>query len=151
MRDESQRAVVGWAEYVDLPEWGIHGLRAKSDTGARSSSLHVENLVRLRGRRVSFDVVLGRKPQARRVRVTTRVSRESLVRSSNGDSERRPFVTTTIRIGPVERRIELNLVDRGRMIHRMLLGRSALAGLLVDVHHRYLLGPRKRRSPPVER
>src|SRR5262245_10726870 len=146
MADQRERQIVGWAEYVDFPEWGIRGLRAKSDTGARSSSLHVENLERLSGGRVAFDVVLGRKAEARRVRVTTRLARESAVKSSRGVPESRPFVSTVVRLGDHERRIELNLVDRGTMIHRMLLGRTALEGFLVDVGHRYLLGPRKRRS-----
>jgi hypothetical protein len=51
-----------------------------------------------------------------------------------------------MRIGPVEREIELNLVDRGAMIHRMLLGRSGLVGMVVEVDHRYLLGKGVRRK-----
>lgn len=145
MRDPSGRPIVGWAEYVDLPDWGIRNIRAKCDTGARSSSLHVENLTRLPGRRIAFDIVLGRKAHSRRVRVSTRIARESMVKSSNGDGERRPFITALVRIGDQERRVELNLVDRGKMIHRMLLGRSALHGFLVDVGHRYVHGKRKTR------
>ena len=51
---------IGWNEFVDIPEWGIKGLRAKVDTGARSSALHVENIERLSRDRVRFDVVLHR-------------------------------------------------------------------------------------------
>jgi hypothetical protein len=136
----------GWCELVDLPAWGITRLRAKADTGARTSSLHVENLVELPHRRVAFEVILHRRRVDRRVRVEAPVVRTSRVKSSNGVSSLRHVVRTTILIGPVEREIELNLVDRGEMIHRMLLGRSALSGMVVEVDSQYLLGRRPRRK-----
>lgn len=141
---------IGWSEYVDLPEWGITRLLAKADTGARSSALHVEELEELGQGRVRFRVVLHRRRRDRRVAVEARVRRRSRVRSSTGHYQQRLFVTTRLRLGPFERRIEISLVDRERMIHRMLLGRSALAGLyLVDSAHRALLGrPRRRRAGP---
>ena len=141
-----EHIVVGWAEYVDLPEWGIRGLRAKSDTGARSSSLHVENLRRLRGKRLAFDVIVRKSPSVKRVRIRAPMSREARVKSSNGSSEQRPFVTTSLRIGGQEREIELNLVDRGKMVHRMLLGRTALDGMVVDVSRRYVLGKENKKQ-----
>jgi hypothetical protein len=138
----------GWCELVDLPEWGISRLRAKADTGARTSSLHVENLVELPHRRVAFEVILHRTKRDRRVHVEAHLVRTSRVKSSNGDVTLRHVVRTTLRIGPVEREIELNLVDRGAMIHRMLLGRSALSGMVVEVDQQYLLGRRPRRRKP---
>lgn len=136
---------IGWCEYVDIPEWGIHGLRAKADTGARSSSLHVENLVELPHRKVAFDVILHRHKRDRRVNVVAPIARQGRVRSSIGVSSERHFVSCTVHIGPIEREIELNLVDRGHMIYRMLLGRSALSGLLVDPSRQYMFGRRKLR------
>jgi hypothetical protein len=138
----------GWCELVDLPDWGITRLRAKADTGARTSSLHVENMVDLPHQRVAFDVILHRHKRDRRIHVEAHMVRTSRVRSSNGAVNVRHVVRTTLRIGPVEREIELNLVDRGAMIHRMLLGRSALAGMVVEVDQQYLLGrrPRRRKS-----
>lgn len=145
---DDYKVLIGWNEYVDLPEWGIARLRAKVDTGARSSALHVENVEELSGGRVRFEVVLHRIKRDRRVRVTTRVVRRGRVRSSTGHYETRIFVTAPVRIGPVERDVEVSLVDRERMIFRMLLGRSALEGLLVDPVHRALLGrPPRRRDP----
>lgn len=141
--------VIGWTEYVDLPRWGVTRLRAKVDTGARSSALHVENLRELPRGYVSFDVVLHRKKRDRHVQVHTKILRRSHVRSSTGESSHRIFVSTTLRIGPVHKEIELSLVDRGQMIHRMLLGRSALSGpFLIDVDRRMALGtpPRRRRK-----
>lgn len=140
-----RETVVGWAEYVDLPDWKIRGLRAKSDTGAQSSALHVENLKRLRGNKLAFDVVIGRRAK-QRVRVRAPLERMGMVKSSNGTSERRPFVKTRLRIGREVREIELNLVDRSAMLHRMLLGRTALEGLLVDVSKRYVTQSRPKRK-----
>lgn len=134
------RLVVGWNEYVDFPDWGIRGLRAKMDTGARSSALHVDNIEPRSGSRVSFDVVLHRRHRDRRVRVNARVVRRGRVRSSSGHRTLRPFVVTTVRIGPVERKIEVGLVDRGEMVFRLLLGRTALDGIIIDAGRAALLG-----------
>ena len=119
--------VIGVTEYVDIPAWRILRLRAKIDTGARSSALHVENIRELGSGRVRFDVRLSRSESERRVRVEARIARRGQVRPSSGEPEERIFVAVKVRIGPVEREIELSLVDRGRMIFRMLIGRRALA------------------------
>lgn len=141
------RVVIGWSEYVDLPEWGVKRLRAKVDTGARSSALHVENIEELPRGFVRFDVVLHRAKRDRRIHVKTRIRRRGRVRVSSGHRSRRIFVATTLRIGDIEKEIELSLVDRSNMIHRMLIGRSALAGhFLINVDRRMLLG-RPHRSP----
>jgi len=135
--------LIGWNEYVDIPQWGIKRLRAKMDTGARSSALHVENIEELSRGRVRFDVVLHRKKRDRRVSVTARIARRGRVRSSTGHYESRIFVEAPVRIGSVERKVEVSLVDRERMIFRMLLGRTALAGrFLVDPEHKQLLKTR---------
>ena len=71
------------------------------------------------------------------------------MRSSNGSTETRYFVRTLLRLGPVEKMIEVSLVDRGAMIHRMLLGRTALSGpFLIDVDKRMVQTPKKRRVSP---
>jgi hypothetical protein len=122
-------------------------MRAKVDTGARSSALHVENILELPRGTVRFDVVLHRQKRDRRVPVRAQVIRRSRVRSSNGEMSQRLFVRTVLRLGSVEKTIEVGLVDREKMIHRMLLGRAALSGpFLIDVDHRMLLSSRKRRA-----
>jgi len=136
---------VGWTEYVALPEWGIGAVRAKMDTGARSSALHVDGVEEIGRGRVRFDVVIDRAKSHRLKHVTARIRRRSRVRSSNGEYETRLFVATRLRLGPLEREVEFSLVDRSKMIHRVLLGRTALEHVYVDVSHRYLLGRRKRR------
>jgi hypothetical protein len=147
--------VIGLAEYVDLPEWRVLRLRAKVDTGARSSALHVENLHELSRDRVRFDVRLHRNRPERRITIEARVVRRARVRSSTGWSEMRTFVATTLRIGTVLVEAEFGLVDRQRMVYRMLIGRTALGTrFLVDPSRRYLLdqvdGSRSR-TPEVRR
>ena len=132
--------MIGLAEYVDFPEWQVFRLRVKVDTGARSSALHVDNLRELAGGKVRFDVRLHRSRPERRVTIVAPVARRTRVRSSTGASEVRVFVTATIRVGPHSIRAEFGLVDRARMIYRMLLGRTALGSrFLVDPSRRYLL------------
>lgn len=142
-----EKILIGWNESVDLPDWGIKRLGAKIDTGARSSALHVEDLVPLTRSRVRFRVVIHREHRDRHVPVVARVSRRARVRSSNGEFETRYFVKTTMRLGAVEKEIEMSLVDRGKMVHRMLIGRTALTGdFLVDVSRRHLLDRPLRRK-----
>jgi hypothetical protein len=145
MREPPVPRIIGVAEYVDFPDWGVRGLSARVDTGARTSALHVENLQLLPESRVRFEVRLRRDDSDARVWVETKVSRRSPVRSSTGQTETRIFVKAHVRLGGREQQIEVGLVDRRHMLYRMLLGRSALEGhFLVDVTKRYALGPASR-------
>lgn len=136
---KTPKPVAGWIETVDLPDLRVFGLRAKLDTGAKSSALHVEHLVPLGTRRVRFDVIVEMQGKRRVRHVEAAVSRRSRVRSSNGEYSHRVFIKTRMRLGDVEREIELSLVDRERMLHRMLVGRTSLKGILVDPSRRHLL------------
>lgn len=133
------KPVAGWIETIDLPGLRVYGLRAKLDTGAKSSALHVEHMVSLPGGHVRFDVILESGGKHRVRHVEARVTRRSRVRSSNGEYSVRVFIQTLLRIGSLQREIELSLVDRERMLHRMLLGRTSLKGILVDPARRHLL------------
>ena len=140
-RPPSGLRIIGVAEYVDFPDWGVRQLSARVDTGARSSALHVENVRLLPGSRVRFDVRLRRDDPEARVQVETKVSRRAAVRASTGQTESRLFVKAHVRLGGREQQIEVGLVDRRHMQYRMLLGRTALEGrFLVDVTKRYALG-----------
>jgi hypothetical protein len=100
---------------------------------------------------VRFDVRLHRKKVDRRVSVEVPIKRRGRVRPSSGVAQWRIFVTAIIRIGPVEKEIELSLVDREKMIFRMLIGRTALASaFLVDAGKRYLV-TRPERGTRAER
>lgn len=144
-----EKTVIGWSEIVALPAWGIRKLKAKIDTGARSSALHVEDLVFLPGGIAEFDVVLNLSGTSKH-RVTAPITRWARVLSSNGTGERRPFVKTTMRLGGVEIPFELSLVSRGEMRFRMLVGRTALASkFLVDAgrHGARRVKPKRKKKP----
>ncbi len=145
---EEKRLVIGVAERIDLPDWGVSRLRAKIDTGARTSALHVNHIEELDGDRVRFSIVLHRNKRDERVTVEAPIVRRSRVRSSSGRSQERIIVSTRIVIGGVDKTIEVSLASRRRMIFRMLLGRSALAeDFLIDPSRRYLCSsPAPKRS-----
>ena len=131
--------VIGWRERVDLPEWGVRRLLAKADTGARASAVHAEAIEELGGGRVAFDVVYSRRHPEHRVRVEAEVVRRALVRSSTGHADERPVVRTELVMGGVRREVEMTLVSRELMSCRLLIGRTALGGLVVDPSRGYLL------------
>jgi hypothetical protein len=133
-----KKAVIGWREMVDLPEWGVTKVLAKVDTGARTSAIHVENVRHTDRGRVAFDVVRSRKKGAKINTVEAVIVRETTVRTSTGHEHERIVVATTMKIGAFEKRIELTLVSRKHMLCRMLVGRSALEDdFLVDVSVRH--------------
>jgi hypothetical protein len=134
-----EKKIVGWREYVDLPEWGIHGIRAKIDTGARTSSLHVEDIVELSNGRIGFYVVVSLRPKKRRY-VIANIIRRGNVKSSVGQKTRRWFVRTNFCLGQHQKDIVINLVGRDTMSFRMLIGRKAIEKVfLVDAGHSFLV------------
>ena len=142
-----ERPIIGRREYVALPDWGIEGVEAKIDTGARTSAIHVDNVKRLSAERVRFDVVLSRRKPDKCVRVEADLVRFTRVRSSTGHQQERFVVATRMRIGDIRRKIELSLVSRKQMLCRMLLGRTALSDFLIDVNVKHLHGVPRRRGP----
>jgi hypothetical protein len=145
--------IVGWREVVALPDWGIRAVRAKIDTGARTSAIHVDSLAELPDGRVRFDVVVREKPTLQTVRVEADLVRRAVVKPSHGKRQERLVCRTVMRIGPLEHEVELSLVSRKGMLCRMLVGRRALPGhVLVDPGRKYLHGGVKvrRRRPEGE-
>lgn len=136
---------VGWKETLDLPEWGIRDILVKIDTGAKASAIDAKNIRDLGDGRVEFEIILHRKDRDFTHTVTAAIHKRTKVRSSNGKTAERLVVITTVDLGGVLRPVELSLVNRKRMICRMLLGRSALAGsFVVDSASKYLCGKRRR-------
>jgi len=143
---EPRKLRVGWVEHVTLPDLAIPRLKAKLDTGARTSALHV---VRMRTvdtaggpmRRPILEITVpsgarGRRPQ----RVRAVVRGYVVVRDTSGRLERRPVIETALHLGPIKKRIAVTLTNRGDMLFPMLIGRTALgAGVVVDPTRRYLL------------
>lgn len=140
--------IVGWREWVALPDLGLPAVKAKVDTGAKTSSLHAFDLETFRedGReRVRFGVHPLQDDERLTVWATADVVDERSVTSSSGHEELRVVIRTPLRLGDATWPIELTLTDRRSMRLRMLLGREALAGrLLVDVRVSFLHGRRPR-------
>lgn len=129
--------VLGWEEWVSLPDLQLPAIKAKVDTGAKTSSLHAFVIEPIQGSArpmVRFGVhpVPGRNDVA--VTCTAEVIDHREVTSSNGDSERRYVIRTTLKIGDRMWPIELTLANRESMNYRMLIGRQAIQDdMLVDV------------------
>ncbi|HUG91827.1 MAG TPA: RimK/LysX family protein, partial [Planctomycetaceae bacterium] len=143
------RPVVGWREWVALPELGIAATKAKIDTGARSSALHAFDvtLFQRRGRTlVRFSV----HPIQRRAEPSVTAEAEVLefrrVKSSGGHVTLRPVIVTEVELLGRRWPIELTLANRDSMGFRMLLGREAVRRrFLIDPGRSYLGGDRGRR------
>mgnify|MGYP003298492116 CR=1 FL=1 len=117
---------------MTLPELGVARLRAKVDTGARSSALHVDEqwrFVQAGQPWVGFRLTLG-KTGARTLEACSPIFDEREVVDSGGHRGRRVFVRTLLRIAGQERQVEINLTNRRDMLFPMLLGRTALAGIM---------------------
>lgn len=128
--------ILGWEEWVALPELGLPAVKAKVDTGARTSALHavfVEPFGPARARKVRFGVhPIPARADVEIICTAPLVDRRE-VRSSNGEREQRYVITTPIRIGDRVWPIEVTLTNRHMMTYRMLIGRQAIAShILVD-------------------
>ena len=142
--DPRVKRVVGWREWNALPDLGIDRIKAKVDTGARSSSLHAYGMERFRRRGKSmlrFKV----HPMQREHKLVVAAEAELLemrkVRSSSGAESLRPVIVTDVQIGEERWPIELTLTRRDAMGFRMLLGRQAVRRrLLVDPGASFLTG-----------
>lgn len=140
MKTRSLRTI-GWREWVSLPDLGIKEIKAKIDTGARSSSLHAFN--------IQFYQTNGKDFVRFMVHPEQRTSRDGIVchaeviefkkiRSSNGQVELRPVIDTTIELMGSSWIIEITLTNRDEMGFRMLLGRSGFRNkFLVDAGKSY--------------
>ncbi|OQW53658.1 MAG: hypothetical protein A4S09_07070 [Proteobacteria bacterium SG_bin7] len=125
----TNKICLGWREWVSLPTWKINKIKAKLDSGARTSALHAEDveIYRSRGRsKVRFRVFPLQKSKRRSRKITAELIELRKVRSSDGVVTERPVVSTDLSIGDEVWPIEVTLVNRDIMGFRMLIGRAAL-------------------------
>lgn len=133
------KTTVGWRELIALPDWHIPKLRAKIDTGAKTSAIDVDQIELLPHRKIRFDVVLSNQHRRRRKWITADIVRTTTIKSSNGERETRYVVATTLVMGPHQQLTEFTLVRRENMLCRMLIGRTALSPhYIVDAGRTYL-------------
>jgi len=147
----SARVTIGWREWIELPDLTHLPIKAKVDSGARTSALHAQGLAVADVDGVptaTFSLLPHQRSSADAVVVEIPVERYSRVRSSNGKVETRPVIRTRARVGGIEWSIEVTLTSRPQMGFRMLLGRSALKrDFLVNPGRSFLASD----TPPASR
>jgi hypothetical protein len=131
--------IIGWREWVNLPELGIDKIKAKVDTGARTSALHAFALRPFREGnkdRIYFDI----HPVQHNTEVTATCVADIIdkrwVTDSGGHREERFVISTPITVGEMTWPIEITLTERDTMLFRMLLGRRA-------IRKRFMINPAK--------
>jgi len=140
------QTTIGWREWLALPELQVPAIKAKIDTGARTSALHaffVEPFTKEGRQMVRFGVHPLQKRLDVEIFCEAPVKDFREVSDSGGHREMRYVIETTILIGDLPRQIEMTLTNRDNMKFRMLLGRTAMEGLQVIPDQSYLTG-RKR-------
>ena len=142
-RAKSELPRLGWREWLALPELGLAAVRAKVDTGARTSALHVDQTLvftqdGIEMVRFTLDTGYERMPPQT---VTTRVHDRRRVIDSGGHATERIFIRTLMRLAGRDWPIEINLTDRQNLLFPMLLGRTAIRGKFwVNPARSFLLG-----------
>ena len=147
---EPNLATVGWREWISLPELGIEAIKAKVDTGARSSALHTGFIEPYEKNGVTM-VRFGLRPHLgwpdHNVECHAEIADRRQVKDSSGNPEIRYFIRTPVQVGEGIWTIDLSLTSRTGLKFRMLLGREAVRRrVLVDPGKSYLT-----RKPPKRR
>jgi len=137
--------LVGWREWLALPDLGIPRLQCKIDTGARTSALHAVRLecYRHHGRpHIRFRLHPLHGDERTAVACSAEISDQRTIRSSNGLREHRYVIVTSMQLGLRRQEIEITLADRGPMRFGMLLGRQSLieGGWQVDPGRAFVNG-----------
>ncbi|GEB70699.1 MULTISPECIES: ATP-dependent zinc protease family protein [Pseudoalteromonas] len=128
------KITVGWREWLSLPELGIEKIKAKVDTGARTSCIHAINIEEYEedGEKwVKFIAQPLQDDEQTRITCKAKVKKIKAVTSSSGQKELRYFIETTLHAGQHSWPIEVTLTSRATMKFRMLLGRTAMENRIV--------------------
>lgn len=137
------KIIIGNLESCNLPDLGICDLQVRIDTGAKTSSLHVDNLkrIKVRGRPyVEFDLHPDIYNLDQTVHCKAPVFDSRRIKSSNGEVEQRCVIQTTLQLGEHQWPIELTLSNRQDMTYLMLLGREGMGErVLVDPAESFLV------------
>jgi hypothetical protein len=140
----THKITIGWREWVSLPGLDIPAIKAKIDTGARTSTLHAFDIKAYEGEACKL-ITFSIRPLQRRKKLILRCQaallERRMVSDSGGHRELRYVIQTPVTLGGRIWPIEITLTDRGSLRFRMLLGRTAIRGrYLVDPEKSYLTG-----------
>jgi len=148
--DAPNLPIIGWRERVSLPDLNISSVKAKVDTGARSSALHafdIEFFKREEEDFVRFKVHPSQRSRKKIIAAEAKLLGMRKVRNSGGKTETRPVIATTLSTIHQQWPIELTLTNRDVMGFRMLLGRQAVRErFLVNPAQSYLQSPVPKRK-----
>lgn len=141
---------LGWREWVSLPELGLDRIKAKVDTGARTSTLHafaVREFEEDGRKRVEFRIHPRQKDNDTVSVCVADVIDERVVRDSGGHEELRWVIQSMLGIGGHSWPIEITLTARDDMLFRMLIGRTAIKGrATVDPARSYVVGKKRKKK-----
>jgi len=143
-RTESSKGTIGWREWLTLPQLGIPAIKAKIDTGARTSALHtfsLEEFTAAGQRMVRFGIHPLQKRKDIALFCEAPVIERRRVKDSGGHIEKRYVIETRVALKNDVWRIHITLTNRDSMLFRMLLGRTAIAKrFVVDPGRSYIAG-----------
>jgi hypothetical protein len=135
--------IIGWREWVTLPDLDIPVIKGKIDTGAKTSSLHAFDItLEEKGEKtyVNFKVHPLQEDETLEVSCRALLVDQRVVSDSGGHKEERYVIRTTLILAGVKKRIELTLTNRQSMKYRMLIGRGALKLFYIDPTQSFLSG-----------
>jgi len=139
----SDKLILGNLEVCDLPDIGVVDLQMRVDTGAKTSSMHVDNISRFKKNGkpwVKFDIHPDFYNVNSVIECQSLIHDVRTVKSSNGESQKRYVISTLIKLGHLSWPIEITLTDRSDMSNLMLLGREGMGDrVLVDPSQSFLI------------
>jgi len=145
MAENNEHIVVGWREWLAMPELGVKAIKAKVDTGARTSAIHafsLEPFDKNDALWVRFGLHPNQDDTQHEVWCEARVLDQRNVTDSGGHTEQRYVIQTDVTLGQKTWPIEVTLTNRDNMLFRMLLGRTAMSAgnIVVNPTLSYLAG-----------
>ncbi|MDA8792957.1 RimK/LysX family protein [Bacteriovoracaceae bacterium] len=139
---------IGWREWVSLPQLGVSKIKAKVDSGARTSSVHAFDIKTYRKKNkdfVKFTIHPNQRDSKKEILCDAEVYEFRKVKSSNGQSELRPVILTEVKLLDETWEVEITLTNRDEMGFRMLLGRESIRKkFLIDCGKSFVIGKRKK-------
>ena len=154
IRNIKDLPVIGWREWVKLPDLGVKSIKVKVDTGARSSALHVfdmEEFTKDGEKWARFNIYTSQRTGKTIVESEAKILEYRSIKSSSGKATMRPVVITNVTLLDETWPVELTLANRDEMGFRMLLGRQAMRRrFIVDPTGSYYNGKPKRKKKSSE-